>query len=933
MPDRIETLRPALGRSTPAGPSAAPLFHAAWIFALGIAASQWLSLRSSLVLVALAAVAALCFIAAVRAPRIVWLPLALLWSLLGYWCAMMEPHPSAASKLASLSDGLLRTVEGTVVDTGPVRSELEQNLNEPPAAAPARRVDLSASSVELVDDAVDEQLKIAGGVRLTVRWPAGAAPQESAQAAMPSCGDHIRTVARLFLPGTYRDPGAFSRADYLLEQGITSTASVNIDRLEIVGHSPGWFLSCRLSALQHRASERLLALPARMRWLPAPLRLTEDDAVLLSSMIVGDRTYLNRSLRAGFERTGSFHMLVVSGFHLAVVAACVFWLAHRLRFPRVPATLATLAASLVYALFTGFAAPVQRSLWMIALYLIGRLVYRQRSPMNTIGFAALCLLAASPRSLFDSSFQMTLLAVVSIAGIAAPLLAGSIHPYLTATRDLELIAVDPSLPPRIAQFRVVLRMIAETFHDAIAAGAHRLAARRVTRGLFARTVRCVLRFAELVVVSCVAELAMTLPMAIYFHRVTLFALPVNLFVLPLLAALLPAALVTLAVSLVWNPAATAPAAITAIPLHFGQWLVHLFGSLAFGDIRISSPLLGQSIAFIALLAAAMILAHSRKKWLRRAGWASLLVAAFAAVAPRPIDHPQNALLLEALDVGQGDSILVITPDGKTLLVDAGGFGGGPLQAPQDFDIGEEVVSPALWARGIRSLDAVALSHAHSDHMGGMPAILRNFHPADFWVGNNPHVAPYDSLLAEASALGVRLHTLHAGDTFSFGDAQVNVLAPMRDYRPGPEPSNNDSLVLHIAFGRTSALLEGDAEKPVEDAMIDEQGLSSTLLKVAHHGSATSTKPEFLARVSPQFAVISCGLRNRFGHPRPEILAELEAAHVRTLTTDLDGASCFLLDGSSAAVEPFCAETGNLMGPTDRKSRDSPPIRSPRSIRP
>ena len=123
---------------------------------------------------------------------------------------------------------------------------------------------------------------------------------------------------------------------------------------------------------------------------------------MLAAMVAGDRTYLTHALRVGFERTGSFHMLVVSGFHLAIVAACILWIARRLRVPRVPATLLTIAASFAYALFTGFATPVQRSLWMVTLYLIGRLVYRERSALNTIGFAALCLLVVSPRSLFDS---------------------------------------------------------------------------------------------------------------------------------------------------------------------------------------------------------------------------------------------------------------------------------------------------------------------------------------------------------------------------------------------------------------------------------------------------------------------------------------------------------------------------------------------------
>ena len=130
---------------------------------------------------------------------------------------------------------------------------------------------------------------------------------------------------------------------------------------------------------------------------------------------------------------------------------------------------------------------------------------------------------------------------------------------------------------------------------------------------------------------------------------------------------------------------------------------------------------------------------------------------------------------------------------------------------------------------------------------------------------------------------MRVRTLRAGDALSLGDAQIHVLAPFADYKPGAEPGNNDSLVMHVAYGATSVLLEGDAEAPIEHAMLAEPGLESTLLKVGHHGSITSTRPEFLARVQPQWAVISCGLHNRYGHPREEVLAELagrEGAHLQ-----------------------------------------------------
>jgi competence protein ComEC len=929
------------------GLGAMPLFHAAWLFALGITLTQWLWLRPGEALIALVIVAALCGCAALRAQRVAALPLAILWLLLGAWCAEMEPHPAAAAALLQLSDGLLRTVEGTVSDAGPVRNETEQSLDTAEAAVserPSQRIDLRVSSLEVVTDAEDVQKNISGGVRLTVRWPANASGLQPFH-----CGDHIRAIVRLLPPETYRDPGVWSRADFLLDAGITSTATVNIERVERVGAAQASAsLTCRIRGLQEASSARLLALPSAMRSLPATLRLTADDAVLLSAMVTGDRTYLTHSLRVGFERTGSFHMLVVSGFHLAIVAACVLWIARRLRLPRVPATLLTILVSFAYALFTGFNTPVQRSLWMVTLYLLGRLVYRDRSPMNIIGFAALCLLTASPRSLFDSSFQMTLLAVVSIGGIATPLLQSTIHPYVAATRDLKLVALDIKLLPRLAEFRVILRMAAETLQALISPGRKAAASisveenghpqltlfhdsRRMTfaayqaarQGRFGEsvawtffpwTVRFVLRLVELLIVSTVVELVMTLPMALYFHRITVFALPVNILVLPLLAFLMPAALLTLIALSVWPQFAVLPAAAAALLLHLGEGLVRFFGSLALGDFRIATPLVWQSAAFVALLAAAVLLAHratlSGLRRTRRLVWLALITAALVAIAPRPIDHPRGALLMEAIDVGQGDSLLLITPDGKTLLVDGGGFGGGPRQAPQEFDIGEEVVSQTLWARGIQHLDVVALTHAHSDHMGGLPAVLRNFHPDELWVGNNPRFGAYNALLNEAAALHVRVRSLHAGDTPTLGSAQgqvqINVLAPFPNYQPGPEPTNNDSLVMHVAYGATSVMLEGDAEAPIEESMLAEPGLQSTLLKVGHHGSITSTRPEFLERVNPQWAIISCGLHNRYGHPRTEVLEELQAAHVHTFSTDINGISCFRLDGKVAEPDLTCS---------------------------
>ena len=877
-----------------------PLFHAAWLFAVGIVVARWIWLRPSYLLLALAPMAILCAISAFRAQRIRWLALGALFSLLGAWCAEMEPQPAPNPAVAALSDGLIRTIEGTITDAGPVRRELEQNAEEPSTSSITQRIDVRLTNIEVVSDNQDEQIPASGEVRLTVRWADNGSPPVAFR-----CGAQIRSDARLMRPQVYRDPGAWSRSDYLLDQGITSTATVYADHVMASANGGRHSLGCPISSGQHAASTKLLSLPSRMHSFPAPLRISDDDAVMLAAMVTGDRTYLTHSMRAGFERTGSFHMLVVSGLHVAIVAGFVVWLTRRLRIPPVPGTLITLAASFLYALFTGFATPVQRSLWMVTLYLLGRLLYRNRNVLNTIGFASLCLLAASPHSLFESSLQMTLLAVVSIGGVAAPLLEGTIHPYLLAARDLKLVALDVKVAPKLAQFRVLLRMLAGALSKA--------AGKWIGWSFFPWLVRTTLRSVEAIIVSLIVELAMTLPMAVYFHRITIFALPVNIFILPLLVVLVPVALITLLALLLSSTAALVPAAATAILLHAGVGIVRLFGSMALGDFRIPAPLFWRIAAFCILLGTAIALARSANvtsaRWSRTLAWASMIAAAVAVVLPRPIDHPHDALLVEAIDVGQGDSLLLISPEGKTMLVDGGGFGGGPRQAPQDFDIGEEVVSPLLWSRGIRHLDVVALSHAHSDHMGGLPAILQNFRPKELWVGNNPPVPAYNALLAEARKLGVTVRSLRAGDEASLGRAEVNVLAPFADYQPGAEPANNDSLVLHVAVGETAVLLEGDAEEPIENAMLSEQGLASTVLKVGHHGSNTSTKPAFLARVSPQWAVISCGLHNRYGHPREEVLAALQASHVRTVSTDIHGAACFELDGKNVKASAFCGMPG------------------------
>jgi competence protein ComEC len=188
----------------------------------------------------------------------------------------------------------------------------------------------------------------------------------------------------------------------------------------------------------------------------------------------------------------------------------------------------------------------------------------------------------------------------------------------------------------------------------------------------------------------------------------------------------------------------------------------------------------------------------------------------------------------------------------------------------------------------------------------MLSVLRNFRPRVLWVGTNPDTPAYQALLAETRRLNIPVEAMAAGSGFAFGGAQVEVLAPATEYLPGAAASNDDSLVLHVSYGQTSVLLEGDAEAATERQMLSEK-LHSDLLKVGHHGSKTSTTPRFLAAVAPTYAVISVAHHNPYGHPKLEVLDRLQKDRIRTFRTDALGATSFYLNGTSVTAEPLAAK--------------------------
>jgi competence protein ComEC len=826
-----------------------------------------------------------------------WIFALVAWLALGGLATNVERIKVPANHVTSLiAAGQLDTSE-------PLR--WRGRLRDDPLALPwGHRFEIELDQVEIGG----ATLPVSGGLRVNLyRDSRGAANEENS--ALPlRAGDRVEALVRARPPRNFLDTGAFDLKGYLARQGTDLTGTLRSVELLTLIDQPHPTLAHRLA----RARGDLLA---RIDTLFAA---HPERAAVLRAMLLGDRSFVDSQVVLAFQKTAAYHVLVVAGLHVGALVVFLFWLCRRLRLSMGATSFVTLLALAAYVGVVQDRPPILRAALMAALYLCARPLFRRVELVNTVALAALALLFWKPSSLADSSFELSFLAAGVIAGLALPWMERTSAPYRAGLAHLGDVTRDVAHPPKVVQFRIELRAASQWLAARLP---HWLSPR--AGAILSTPIRAGLRLWEIILLSAVIQWGMMPLLAEDFHRVSLAGPLSNIPAVLLTGMIVPLGFLTLAMTFVWSRIALALAKLLGACAGWLLATIAWFSRLPGVTYRIPGPPGWLEILFFVALICLAAAAHAAvmqrsTRFARRlpaphvrpAEWAAALaLAAFTiliAAHPFAPNLERGKLEVTVLDVGQGDSIFTGFPDGRTMLIDGGGLTGSEWAGGYrtGIDVGEEVVSPFLWSRGLKRLDVVALTHAHHDHLDGLHAVLANFRVGELWIGRDEETPAFETLLAEARARGVAIVHQTQGAQFDWDGTKGDVLWPPVEPSVS-EASNDDSLVMRLSDGSVRFLLPGDAQQKVEDLLVAQHALlEATFLKVPHHGSKTSSTEGFVADVAPQVAVVSVGEGNPFGHPVESVVERYARAGVRFLRTDRDGAVTALTDGKNLSVHAF-----------------------------
>ncbi|MCS6816116.1 MAG: ComEC/Rec2 family competence protein [Acidobacteriota bacterium] len=875
------------------------------------------------------------------------------YSLVGILHLQLAEGRSASPRLRTLYDrGLLAAGEATRVIG---------RLAASPERAPGRvYLDIDVEHVV----AFERIYCTSGRLRLMVALPDAEARAIYERLGL-RYGQRLQALGRLVRLKRHQNPGSPEYDEYLEQRGYdlaaVSKSPLLLEPLEETSPAPfPHAASCARSSTQEFARGLLVRVLTPLSDIKELLEQEIDrvfreagprTAGLLKALLLGNRHFLEAHMAEALRAGGTFHIVVISGLHVGFLAGMLFavisWYTRR-SFWRAFGTLIPLWG---YALMVGGQPPVWRATVMVTVFLLASLLFRQAPVANNLGIAALVLLVITPQQLFSPSFHLSFVAAGSLALLVAPLIA-----RLQAIGSWRPTPEHP-YPPQSSE---IVRRLAECLfwnerqfqrEQKTSLIRFRLEKGSLARALNRFRLQPLVRALVLsLLVSSIVQLAMLPLMVEYFHRTALIGIALNVVVGATIALLGLTALFALALSLWQESLATYPVTLSRVLTE---------ATVASSELALRFPALSPRVpdysgagvlVYLAYWAILLYFAYRLHAWrpldppahtlpqpgarhrdrplrVRRLALSIALVLltvnlGFLVAHPFPPARPKGWLLLHFLDVGHGDAILLESPDGTTMLVDAGGeIGPSPTQMADDGEpefvedrlpIGEAVVSNFLWSRRLKRIDLLVPTHAHADHLRGFLNVVRNFDIGAVLLVRRPSKDPiFSAFLQEVQRRRIPVVEIQQGDRLRIGRAippvTATVLWPPPSDRPPETWENADSLVLRIQYGDTKLLLTGDIERAAEEALLAAGWeLQSDVLKVPHHGSRTSSSDAFLERVRPRWAIVTAAdpVAGRFRYPHPEVRERYDRRAISLFHTGQQGLITLMTDGQTFRISPF-----------------------------
>jgi competence protein ComEC len=668
-------------------------------------------------------------------------------------------------------------------------------------------------------------------------------------------GDRFRFLCKLYLPHGFHNPGGFSYERHLAFERIHTIGFLS-EKKGLVKLGEGFKNGFTLRVEGWR--DRIRNFLNRESHPPT--------SSIFKALVLGEQGDIPQEIKECFILTGTAHLLAISGDQFGIVALLSFslliWILKRSEFLLLTidvkkwASALTIPCIVLYAFIAGGGISVIRAAIMVVTFFFSILLNRERNLLHTWALAAFLILLFSPPSLFDVSFQLSFLAVLSIL-------------YLV---------------PRILQ---------EFKQEGIS--------------LLLKTPwkKNILKYVLLsLLVTGVAILGTAPFVALHFNRFSPIGFITNLFIIPWVGFLIvPLSLTASIFSFVFTPLATLLININGFITLILLRVLAFFASIPYASFFVSTPTVFEIILFYLLLFSVV---HLRK------GKSQYLFVGLCIIFALDLgfwnlkDLFQKDLRLTFIDVGHGDSILVEFPKGKRMLIDGGGL------HEDRFDIGKNVIAPFLWGKKIRRIDVLALTHPDPDHLKGLNFIASQFSVGQFWDnGFQTDSEPYLHLRKILEEKQIKTFSLNEETPPQMmNEVEISFLnPPTRETAQrkvqNPRDLNNSSLVMRLRFKNVSVLLTGDIGKEAEERILRRgDPLKADILKIPHHGSSSSSSPLFLDGVKPTYAILSVGERNIARLPHPEVLKRYLQLGSKILRTDKHGAITVTTDGEKIEVETY-----------------------------